>query len=39
MWTTLAFALALSLTAADEDKLSLTNVRTTYGVLGPTQPQ
>jgi hypothetical protein len=38
MWTTLAFALALNLTAADEDKLSLTNVRTTYGVLGPTRP-
>jgi len=38
MWTTLAFALALSLTAADEDKLSLTNVRTTYGVLGQARP-
>jgi hypothetical protein len=38
MWTTLAFVAALGVTPGAADKLSLTNVRNTYGVLGATRP-
>jgi hypothetical protein len=38
MLTTLTLLAALTLTAGDGDGLRLTNVRTTYGILGPTRP-
>ncbi len=38
MWTTLAFVAALTLTSGQSDQLALTNVRTTYGALGPERP-
>jgi hypothetical protein len=38
MWTTLALVSVLSLPAGQSDKLALTNVRSTYGVLGSTKP-
>jgi hypothetical protein len=38
MWTTLALASLLSLPAGQSDKLALTNVRSTYGVLGAAKP-
>src|SRR2546427_725234 len=34
MWTTLAFAAALTLAPAQAGQLELTNARTTYGLLG-----
>jgi hypothetical protein len=37
MWTTLAFVAALGVNPGATDKLSLTNVRNTYGVLGATR--
>ena len=38
MWTTVGLLAALSLAAGDSDRLTLTDVRTTYGILGPTRP-
>jgi hypothetical protein len=38
MWTTLALAAALSVSPGQAGKLELTNVRPTYGLLGPTRP-
>jgi hypothetical protein len=38
MWTTLAFAAALSLAPGQSGDLELTNVRTTYGFLGSSRP-
>jgi hypothetical protein len=38
MWTTLACVAALSLTPAQAGKLTLTNVTTTQGLLGPSRP-
>lgn len=38
MWTTLAFAAAVSLAPAQAGSLELTNVRATYGVLGAPRP-
>ncbi len=39
MLTTLAFLAALSLAPGDTDGLTLANVRSTYGILGPTRPE
>lgn len=39
MWTTLAFVTALSLAAAQNSDLRLTNDRMTYGVLGPVRTE
>jgi hypothetical protein len=39
MWTTLVMVSALSLPAGQSDKLALTNVRSTYGVLGAARPE
>ncbi len=38
MWTTLAFAAALSLAPSQGSSLELTNVRPTYGILGAPRP-
>jgi hypothetical protein len=38
MWMTVAFLAALSLVQGQTGSLKLTNVRTTYGVLGPSRP-
>jgi hypothetical protein len=38
MWTTLALVSVLSLPTGQSGKLALTNVRSTYGVLGATKP-
>jgi hypothetical protein len=38
MWTTVSLLAALSLAAGESGQLALTDVRTTYGVLGPTRP-
>src|SRR3954469_7687655 len=35
MWTTVACLVALNLTPGQSGGLALTNVRTTYGILGP----
>jgi hypothetical protein len=38
MWTTLAFVAALGVNPGAAEKLSLTNVRNTFGILGATRP-
>jgi hypothetical protein len=38
MWITITFAAALSLVAGQAGDLSLDNIRTTYGIRGPTRP-
>src|SRR5437867_1697671 len=38
MWTSFAFLALVSLTSGQSDQLSLTHVRTTYGVLGAPRP-